>query len=377
MIKSMMRVAIVIDTLRVGGAQKLVSDFTLAAADYGIEPTIVCLHKDIHPIMADAMKAAGVRMVEFPSPSLLNPARFLQLTRFLRNEKFDLIHSHLSYSNILCSLAGFFIRCPVIVSLHNTDFDSRKRSGRIARMEAVILRYFARRMIAVGYGVADVFHERLGTRKVDVIPNGVPAAYPIVREARQKLRREIMGEDERVLLLAVGRFVPAKGYDDMLDAFALLHERNPHTFLAIAGSGHLFNQVTNRISEMHLEGSVACLGTRSDIPQLLAASDIFVSSSHWEGLPVAILEAMMAGLPIVATAVGDIPKVVTAEAGVIVPPQRPDCLAEALDTLIGAPDKARAMGQAARLRAMQEYSLDTWMRRHVSVYSETLSAAKG
>jgi glycosyltransferase involved in cell wall biosynthesis len=373
----MMRAAIVIDTLKVGGAQKLVSTFTLAATAHGIEPTLICLHKEIHPIMADSMKAAGVRMVEFSSPSLINVRRLIRLIRFLRAKKFDLVHTHLSYANILGCLGGYFAGIPVIASLHNTDFDSRKRSGRIVRLEAAILRFFSRRIIAVGYGVADAFHTRLGSRRVDVIPNGIPTPSPITLEARQKLRREIAGHEDRVLLIAVGRFVQAKGYEDMIDSFALLHRRNPRVFLAIAGSGRLFDKIKNRISEMHLDDSICCLGVRSDIPQLLASSDIFVSSSHWEGLPVAILEAMMAGLPIVATSVGDIPKVVTHEAGIIVPPHQPDCLAEAINDLASAPEKARAMGNAARERALQEYSLDTWMKRHVVVYEETLRAAKG
>jgi glycosyltransferase involved in cell wall biosynthesis len=368
----MMRVAIMIDTLKVGGAQKLVADFTLAAASYGIEPTVICMHQDIHPIMADAMKAAGVRIVEFSSPSLLNVNRLVRLVRFLREGKFDLIHTHLSYANILGCLSGYFAGCPVVSSLHNTESDSRKRSMRVVRLETLILRYFARRIIAVGYGVADAFRARVKNRHVDVIPNGIPTPPTITREARQKLRREITGDENRTLLLAVGRFVPAKGYEDMIESFALLHRSNPRCFLAIAGSGRLFDQIQRQISEMRLDHSVCCLGVRSDIPQLLAASDIFVSSSHWEGLPVAILEAMMTGLPIVATAVGDIPKVVTPEAGVIVPPHQPECLAEALNDLVNAPEKARAMGEAARNRAIQEYSLDTWMKRHMVVYEEAL-----
>src|SRR5512134_3142819 len=120
----MIRVAIVIDTLRVGGAQKLVSDFALAAVAYGIEPTIICLHKDIHPIMADSMKAAGVQVMESPSPSLLNAKRLIQLIRFFRTEKFDLVHTHLSYANIVGCLAGYFAGRPVIASLHNTEVDS-------------------------------------------------------------------------------------------------------------------------------------------------------------------------------------------------------------------------------------------------------------
>jgi glycosyltransferase involved in cell wall biosynthesis len=372
----MVRVAIVIDTLKVGGAQKLVSDFALSAVDYGIEPTVICLHKDIHPFMADSMKAAGVRIVELSSPSLLNVRRFASLVSFLRRERFDLIHTHLSYANTLGSLAGFILGYPVVASLHNTESDSRKRSVRVARLETTVLRFFARRIIAVGYGVADAFHARVKDRKVDVIPNGIPISSPIQREARLALRREITGDEDRVLLMAVGRFVPAKGYEDMIEAFALLHQSDPRCFLAIAGSGSLFDGVRRKISQMQLDDSVSCLGVRSDVPQLLSASDIFVSSSHWEGLPVAILEAMMAGLPIVATAVGDIPKVVTEDAGVIVPPHQPDCLAEALKELIGAPEKARAMGNAARVRAVQEYSLGTWMRRHIAVYEEALRAGK-
>jgi glycosyltransferase involved in cell wall biosynthesis len=373
----MMRVAIIIDTLKVGGAQKLVSDFALAAADHGIEPTVICLHKDIHPITADSMKKAGIRIVELSAPSLLNTGRLMRLVSFLRAERFDLIHTHLSYANILGSLAGFLVGCPVIASLHNTESDSRKRSIRVIRVETRVLQHLARRIIAVGYGVADAFHARVGDRTVDVIPNGIPAPYSITPEARQKLRREIAGDEDRVLLLAVGRFVPAKGYEDMINAFALLLRRNPDCFLAIAGSGRLFDDIKRQIAEMNLDDSICCLGTRNDIHQLLAASDIFVSSSHWEGLPVAILEAMMAGLPIVATSVGDIPKVITPEAGVIVPPHQPDCLAEAIRELVNIPEKARAMGDAARARALQEYSLDTWMKRHVSVYEEALRTAKG
>jgi glycosyltransferase involved in cell wall biosynthesis len=236
----------------------------------------------------------------------------------------------------------------------------------------MILRFFAHRIIAVGYGVADAFRARVRNRKVDVIPNGIPTPPAVTRDVRQNLRREITGDEGRILLLAVGRFVPSKGYEDIIEAFAQLYRTNPRCFLAIAGSGRLFDKIRRRVSELQLDGSVCCLGMRNDVPQLLAASDIFVSSSHWEGLPVAILEAMMAGLPIVATAVGDIPKVVTPEAGVIVPPHQPDCLAEALNDLANAPEKARAMGQAARARALQEFSLDTWMKRHIAVYEQAL-----
>jgi len=91
---------------------------------------------------------------------------------------------------------------------------------------------------------------------------------------------------------------------------------------------------------------------------------------------VALLEAMMAGLPTVATSVGDTPKVVTPEMGLIVPPHEPACLAEALSDLVSTPEKAHAMGAAARTRAMQEYSLDIWIKRLTSLYVETVSQSR-
>jgi glycosyltransferase involved in cell wall biosynthesis len=162
----------------------------------------------------------------------------------------------------------------------------------------------------------------------------------------------------------------------MIDAFARVHRQDPRAFLVIAGAGNLFEKIKNKISELYLESAVNCLGARSDVAELLAASDIYASSSHWEGLPVAVLEAMMAGLPIVSTSVGDIPRVVTSDTGILVPPHEPVCLAEALSELVRAPEKAHAMGTAARRRAMQEYSLDTWIKRLTSLYEETLSFSK-
>jgi glycosyltransferase involved in cell wall biosynthesis len=197
-----------------------------------------------------------------------------------------------------------------------------------------------------------------------------------VRSTSSHLRREIAGSEKHVVIISVGRLVLAKGYEDMLDAFAIVHRQDPGAFLVIAGMGNLFEKIKNKISELQLEGAVNCLGARTDVPQWLAASDIYASSSHWEGLPVAVLEAMMAGLPIVSTSVGDIPKVVTADAGILVPPHEPACLAEALSELVQAPEKARAMGSAARRRAMQEYSLETWIKKLTSLYAETLGFSK-
>lgn len=371
-----MRVAMIIDSLRIGGAQKLVTRFVSAVSREAVESTVISLQGNPVASNLDLIRSAGVDVEIFPSRSLLDVGRFLRLIRFLRAEKFDLIHTHLSYANILGCLAGHFAGTPVIATLHSTSHDPEQKVRLIARLEDLILRNTARRIIAVGHTVAAIYQPRLRTRTIDIIPNGVPSPIELSPQARQELRREIAGDENRVVIISVGRLVLAKGYEDLIEAFANVHRQAPRAVLVIAGAGSLFEKIKSKISELQLENAVNCLGARSDVPQLLAASDIYASSSHWEGLPVALLEAMMAGLPIVATSVGEIPRVITPETGIIVPPHEPACLAEALRELVSAPDKARALGTAARTRAMQEYSLDTWIKKLTSLYKETLSVSR-
>jgi glycosyltransferase involved in cell wall biosynthesis len=368
-----MRVAMMIDSLRIGGAQKLVTQFVTAVSRQAVDSTVISLEDTPAASNLDLIHSAGSRVEIFPSRSLRDVGRLLRLIRFLRAERFDLIHTHLSYANILGCLAGAFAGIPVVATLHSTSHDPQQKRRLITRLEEMILRNFARRIMAVGYTVAAIYQPRLKSRSIEIIPSGVPAPTELSPRARQDLRRDLAGEADRLLIISVGRLVLAKGYEDLIDAFSIVHRQDPRAVLVIAGVGSLFEKVRNKIIDLHLEGAVKCLGARSDVPQLLAASDIYVSSSHWEGLPVAVLEAMMAGLPIVATSVGDIPRVVTAENGILVSPHEPTCLAEALSELVSAPERARAMGAAARRRAMQEYSLDTWVKRLLSLYEETLS----
>jgi glycosyltransferase involved in cell wall biosynthesis len=371
-----MRVAMIIDSLRIGGAQKLVTRFVSSVPRQAVEATVISLEDNPVPSNLDSIHSAGAEVEIFPSHSLLDVGRLLRLIRFLRNKKFDLIHTHLSYANILGCLAGYFAGIPVIATLHSTSHDPKQKVRLITRVEDVILRSIAHRIVAVGYTVEAIYKPRLGSRTVDVIPNGVPAPADLPPQARQDLRREMAGDEERIVIISVGRVVLAKGYEDLIEAFGMVYRQHPRCVLVIAGIGSLFEKIKSQISDLQLERAVNCLGARSDVPQLLAASDIYASSSHWEGLPVAVLEAMMAGLPIVATSVGDIPRVVPPETGITVPPHKPVCLAEALSELVSAPEKARAMGAAAQKRALQEYSLDTWIKRLTALYQETLSFSK-
>jgi glycosyltransferase involved in cell wall biosynthesis len=370
----MIRLAIIVDTLLVGGAQKLVASFVEAQTVQDVEVTVISLSTASSSVIVDALQAAGIQILIFPSRSLFGIWRMTQLIRFFKSEKFDLIHTHLTYSSILGCLASFFSKTPVIVTLHSIASDTSRFSFQLNLVEEVVVRSLASRITAVGFAVADANRNRFAGRIIEIIPNGTPVFNCIPSDLRRKIRSGFSENGTSTFLISVGRFTQAKGYDDLIDAFCILHERDPKTVLLMVGSGSLFEQIKAKISAMHLNGSVKCLGERNDIPQLLMSSDIYVSSSHREGLPVAILEAMMAGLPIISTTVGDIPHVVTKDIGYLVPPHHPERLAEALFKLINSPDKILAMGKAARNRAIQEYSVDVWATRMMSLYTDAIAA---
>jgi glycosyltransferase involved in cell wall biosynthesis len=173
-------------------------------------------------------------------------------------------------------------------------------------------------------------------------------------------------------LLSVGRLEPQKGCFDLIESFALVHQKHPDARLVIAGSGSLESQVNSRINTLSLAQSVHMLGLRQDIPDLLAASDIFVSAAHWEGLPVASLEAMAAGLPLVVTSVGDLPRVVAPGTGLLVPPKDPVTLAASIVRLLEQPELRVELGAAARNHIERHYCANAWADRLLEVYAQTV-----
>ena len=370
----MIRVAVVIDSLKVGGAQRLIAAYAASAAAHGLDPVIITLREGGAPFILESIRTAGVRVIPLPSPSLFNLQRWQKLVELLKEERVDLVQTHLIYSNILGALAAHRADIPVIATLHSTTVRGDWKSRILKRMENYCLRSYATRILAVGKVVADFNQENYGDRTIDVIPNGIPRPNLPEFPDRERLRKEIMGNHSGSLIITVGRFSRAKGYEDMIDAFHMLSQRAQQPKLLMVGAGSHVESIREQIGNLNLNQSVILAGEREDVHQLLALSDVYASSSHREGLPLAVLEAMMVGLPVVATSVGDIPNVVTKETGVVVPPHRPELLAAALEDLLQNPEKRHAMGKAAHRRAMDEYSVDAWMRRHLDLYRDVLAS---
>jgi glycosyltransferase involved in cell wall biosynthesis len=231
------------------------------------------------------------------------------------------------------------------------------------------------RMVAVSHELARHLRRDLWlpASRIHTIANGVR----YVPAARSTLREELNLAPEDRLMLAVGNLYPVKGHRFAVEALALLRDRHPRLHLAIAGRGELADTLRMLAAERGVATQLHLLGLRADIPNLLAGADAFVMPSLSEGLPLALLEAMFAGCPIVASDVGEVRNVLAdGEAGMLVPTGDAAALAAALDNLLQTPDQARERATRATHRATSEYSISRMVARYAALYDKMLPASE-
>ena len=358
--ESPLRIAQIVDNLEIGGAQQLLKTFVENRREPGTAITIVNLSNEpAQPLQAE-LERLGVSVVNLGGATLKSLPRFLRLIALLWRERIEVTQTHLRYANILGVFASRLIGVPAIATLHSAGADRAHYHPLRQLLETTSLRYFASRVVAVGPAVERAHAKRLAGRPIDVFPNAVTPGVEISPDERSRLRQELAGDATRPILIAVGRLVPVKGFADLIAAMDEIVQQHPRAVLLIAGNGVLRDSLSEKIRDRGLEASIQLLGARSDVRQLLAASDIFVNASHLEGLPVALLEAMAAGLPSVATSVGDIPSVLSELTGILVPPEDPASLAQAVATLLDNPVLAKRLGAAAQRQIAQHHDATRW-----------------
>ena len=369
-----MRVAQIIDNLYlVGGAQKMQVILAEAVPQTNLDITVFSLqgNKNGSPT-PQTIQSLGVQVKFIEGSGLLDFKRIRKIAQILREECFDIVHTNLSYANIVGILSAKLANIPVVGSLRNAHIQGQRHQQLKYHLEMFLLKYMADDIMAVGYATAESHQGKLG-RPIRAIPNAVEMPARITSQEREKIRVELVGDGQRPLIISVGRLTPQKGYSDLLTAFAEVCQHHSQAALIIAGQGKLHDELTTQINHLSLQDHVKLLGPRTDVPRLLAASDIFVSSSHWEGLSNAILEAMAAGLPVIATNVSDSPRVVVQGTGIIVPPKSPAHLAQAINSLLNDPEKTKTLGMAAQQHVATTYNPQVWVQQISSMYEAVLN----
>jgi glycosyltransferase involved in cell wall biosynthesis len=363
-------------SMGMGGADKQI----LSAADElrrrGHQVLIVSL-TPLGPMGVQA-RTQGLRVESLEMRrGIPDPRGMIRLARLVRSWKPDVLHSHMVHANLMARALRLVARVPVLIS----TIHSIKDGGRLRMAAYRLSNRLVDRMTIVSQAAADRFvaEGTIPRELLSVVPNGVDIHrfQEVASSARETLRRSL-GLQREFAWLAVGRFAPAKDYPNMLRGFALVHEAHPDSVLLLVGRGSLQGEAEALALELGLATCVRFLGPRHDVPELMSAADGYVLSSAWEGMPVVLLEAAAAGLPIVATSVGGNREVVRdRESGYLVPPQDPDALGLAMRRLMGMSQaQRRSMGHQGREHVQANYGLSSVVDRWESLYHEVL-AAKG
>jgi glycosyltransferase involved in cell wall biosynthesis len=344
------RILIVVTLAEVGGAQTYVASLLPALA--GEFDVTVAAHGD-GPVV-DAARRAGVRYVPLRfvrrDVSWREPLGLLELVLLCLRVRPQVVHANSSKAGVLGRIAAWLTRVPIrIFTAHGWAF---VQQGRGYLLLERFVRPLTTRVVCVSQRTLD---EGLAARVCDaarsvVIRNGVDVDVP---------QASLDGEPPRVV--SVGRLKAPKDFATLAAALSRVHASHRAVVIGDGPDRRL------------LEGRVELLGERDDVAQQLAASDVFVLVSTSEGMPVSVLEAMAAGLPVVASAVGGIPELV-GDTALLVPPSDPDALAEALERLLGDVDLRRRLGAAARQRVLEHFTLDASVEAHLQLYRDELAA---
>ena len=301
-----------------------------------------------------------------------DPRGLLRLVRLVRAWRPDVVHSHMVHANLMARAVRLLAPVPALVStIHNVYEGGRLRMAAYRLTNGLV-----DHMTIVSQAAYDRFvNDRIvPARLLRLVPNGVDTARfrEVAPGAREEVRRSL-GIGSRFMWLAVGRFESAKDYPTMVRAFAAVRAKEPRAELVLVGRGSLQAETEALVQELGVEG-IRFAGVRSDVPEVMSAADGYVMSSAWEGMPMVLLEAAAAGLPIVSTRVGGNHEVVLqGQTGLLVPPSDPAALAEAMLQVTRLPEaERRRMGERGREHIRTHYDLTRVAERWEGLYREVL-----
>jgi glycosyltransferase involved in cell wall biosynthesis len=325
-----------------------------------------------------ALRAAGIPVDELGlAGPLRRPralARLLSLARLVRRERIDVLHTFLFDADVYGMLAARLGRPRAVITTRRAIKSGRPHHLRGYRLTNRLVHRIVANSEAVR--VFTLERERVAPDKVRVIPNGVDAAR-FAGGDRERLRRELGVAADELLVGAVGTIKPVKGQAVLLEAAAPLLAARPDLKLVLAGTptAGYGERLRARVREVGVSERVLLPGSVEQVPDLLAALDLFVLPSLSEGMSNALLEAMAAGRPIVATRVGGNAECLAeGEAGVLVPSDDADALRTALGELLDDPARRAELARRAAARARDEYGLDRMLARTEDLYGELLGS---
>ena len=348
-----------------GGTEHQMSELAHRLDRGRFEVHVACLHRN--GLWTDRICAGAASVGEFPIRSFRHAStlrRMHEFARWCRDRRIAVVHATDLYANVFSLPAAALARVPARIASRR-ELNPDKAAGLVALQRGAYA--FAHRIVAnSNAAAARLRREGIRTRSITVIPNGLDLAAYTKPSRTGPLRR----------LITVANLRAEKAHEVLIRAAARLLVDHPELEFWLVGGGSRRDELARLAEGCGVAGRVQFFGHRDDVPALLAQGDAFVLTSRSEALPNGVMEAMAASLPVVATLVGSIPDLIdSGRTGVLVEPDDVEALHGAIDSLVRDPERARAMGRAARQEVESRFSFDRMVDSFESLYLEVLQHA--
>jgi glycosyltransferase involved in cell wall biosynthesis len=361
------RVLYLITELNIGGAERVLARLMAHLDRDRFTPTVACFYGGHGPV-ADEIRTLNIPVIDLGMTAKWRWDALWRLYCLLRRERPTVLHTWMFHANIPGRVLGRLTGVPAIISSERT----MGQEGSLRRWLNCLTASLADQVVCVSQRVADFVVQDVGIprHKILVIPNGIDLRDFEHLPGKHQARAMLGLSSDRMLVGTVARLNSVKRLDVLLQAMGSLLG----VYAVIVGDGSERAPLEAISERSGLAGRVHFAGQQDEVQTWLAALDVFVLSSDWEGMPNALLEAMAAGLPVVATAVGGTPEVVVdGVTGLLVPPRDPVALAEAITRLLHDPDLRRQMGQAGRERVKERFTVERMVSRTEALYRELIA----
>ncbi len=317
------------------------------------------------------MRAVGIPTIVMPIMADLDPLLLPRLVRFIRQGGYEIVHTHLFHADLYGGLAARLAGIRLVISTRHND-DAFRRRYLFRGLIAWSARY-CDQIICISESVRRFCEttEGIPRKKMTVVHYGLA---PKATTGNRRWRREFGWGDDVPVIGIVARLTAQKGHTTLLRAMPEVVRQFCTAQLVVVGDGELRRELQGCAQQLGIERHVHFLGYRDNAAAIMPGFEIFVLPSRWEGFGLVFLEAMAAGLPIVATQVGSIPEIVQhGHTGLLVPVDDVRALAHAICTLLADRNLAQTMGQVGRRRLKENFTLAAMVERTCAVYARLLS----
>jgi glycosyltransferase involved in cell wall biosynthesis len=375
-----LRVCHLIHSLRDGGAEHLLVTLSEVAAAVGLRISVVSLMPDEGLRFGQQLRRSGVEVRTVGLRSRWDPRGLPRAARLIRQLHPDVVHTHMKHADLVGAYAARRLQVPMVSTLHVIEDSPTPRQRFKRRLAAQARLRRAVRTVAVSDAQRRWYLAEFGARpdQVVTIRNGVLPRPPASgRRPAAALRERYAISEETAVAAMVALLRPGKGHGDLFAAVRRL-PADLDVKVIVAGDGPLRHELEAEVArDEALSERIVLAGFVDDVEGLLAGCDLVVHPSHFDALPTALIYALAAGVPVVASRVGGIPEIVGDEAGVLVPPRDPGALAIALEALVRSPGQRARLGAAAVGRFEERFDARHWAGELKALYGEVIAEHAG